>query len=318
MKRLRAAGAFRKIGTAAVPPDAKVPAMISDAARESTRQDYRQRILRVLAHLQGHLDEPLRLDGLAALTGWSPCHFHRIFTGMVGETVADHVRRVRLERAALALRDPDRSVLRIALDAGYQDHSAFARAFRLHFACTPSAWRRRPRPLPALDDVLRHLPTNYGDSSMDVQIRTLDPLHVAFVRHTGPYQECKPAWNVLVAWAAPLGLLGPDAVCLGVGHDDPRATEPARIRYDACLVIPAGLTPAAGIGVQKLPGGEHAVTTVRGPYDQLGGVYAELMGRWLPAQGRRLGRGSPYEIYRNDMRVTPAAELITEIRVPLA
>ncbi len=153
---------------------------------------------------------------------------------------------------------------------------------------------------------------------MDVRIRILDPLRVAFVRHTGPYQECAPAWEALVAWAAPKGLLAGSPVCLGVGHDDPAVTEPSRIRYDACIVIADDLTVDGGIGVQVLPGGEHAVAVLRGPYEQLPGLYAELLGRWLPAQGRKLGRGSPYEIYRNDARTTPPADLITEVRIPLA
>lgn len=315
--------------------------MTPAGSRESTQQEYQQRILCVLTHLQQHLDTPLRLDSLAELAGYSPCHFHRIFTGMVGETVADHVRRLRLERSAHALADPLRSVLRIALDAGYQDHSAFARAFRGRFGCTPSAWRRGPRPLPPLTDVRRHLSedrsgrnpdTGIGDRNgsaaddtalhpgiptMDIEIRELDPLRVAYVRHIGPYQECGPAWTKLIAWAQPRGMLAGDPICLGVGHDDPAVTEPSRIRYDACIVVPDGLAVDGGMGVQVLPGGEHAVTVHRGPYEQLPEVYIDIMGRWLPRMGRRVGRGSPYEIYRNDVRVTAPQDLVTEVRVPL-
>jgi AraC family transcriptional regulator len=297
--------------------------MISAALRARTRQDYQERILRVLVHLERHLDEPLQLAALAGLAGWSPCHFHRIFTGMVGETVADHVRRVRLERAALAMRAQGgrgASVLRIALDAGYQDHSAFARAFRQRFGCTPSAWRRRPRPRRRSDDPRRHPAHDLPESAMDIQIRTLDPLRVAFVRHLGPYQECGGAWRTLIAWAGGRGLLNADAVCLGVGHDDPAVTEPAHIRYDACIVVPDGTLPDGGIGIQILPGGPHAVTLHRGPYELLPAVYQEVIGRWIPGQGRSLARerASPYEIYRNDMRTTPPAELLTEVCVPLA
>jgi AraC family transcriptional regulator len=297
-----------------------LPSMTSTAARERTRQDYQERILRVLVHLEHHLDEPLHLDQLADLAGWSPCHFHRIFTGLVGETVADHVRRVRLERAALAMRTHGTSVLRIALDAGYQDHSAFARAFRQRFGSTPSAWRRRPRQLPPMGDLRRHLAADHPESTMDITIRTLEPLRVAFVRHLGPYQECGGAWQALMAWAGQRGLLTKDAVCLGVGHDDPAVTEPARIRYDACIVVPDATPVAGGIGIQILPGGEHAVALHRGPYELLPAVYQEVIGRWIPSHGRLIARerSSPYEIYRNDARSTLPADLLTEVRVPLA
>jgi AraC family transcriptional regulator len=72
--------------------------------RKATLQDYKRRILRVLVHIQGHLDDALELEQLAAQACFSPCHFHRVFTGMVGESIKGHVRRLRLERAANRLK----------------------------------------------------------------------------------------------------------------------------------------------------------------------------------------------------------------------
>ena len=68
--------------------------------RTATLDDYKQRLLRVLVHIQEHLDESLSLDELAGLACFSPFHFHRIFTGMLGESVKEYVRRLRIERAA--------------------------------------------------------------------------------------------------------------------------------------------------------------------------------------------------------------------------
>jgi AraC family transcriptional regulator len=73
----------------------------------------------VLVHIQQHLDEPLRLDELAAIACFSSFHFHRIFRGMVGESVKEYIRRLRLERAASQLRVGKEPVTQIALDAGY-------------------------------------------------------------------------------------------------------------------------------------------------------------------------------------------------------
>ena len=95
-----------------------------------TQRDYAERILKVLVHIQNHLDDPLDLDRLAALAFFSPFHFHRVFRGMVGEPVREHVRRLRLERAAHQLKIGDQSVTQIAFDAGYDTHEAFTRAFK--------------------------------------------------------------------------------------------------------------------------------------------------------------------------------------------
>jgi AraC family transcriptional regulator len=72
--------------------------------RAETEQSYKERILRVLIHIQNHLDEVLPLEDLAGLVHFSPFHFHRIFRGVVGESVKEHIRRLRLERAAHRLK----------------------------------------------------------------------------------------------------------------------------------------------------------------------------------------------------------------------
>ena len=71
--------------------------------RQATERDYRRRILKVMDHLRAHLDEALSFERLAEIACFSPFHFHRIYRGMVGETVADTVRRLRLLRAATAV-----------------------------------------------------------------------------------------------------------------------------------------------------------------------------------------------------------------------
>ena len=62
--------------------------------KKSTTTLYKERILRVLVHIQKNLDAELSLDNLAKIAHFSPYHFHRIFTGMVGESLKEHVRRL--------------------------------------------------------------------------------------------------------------------------------------------------------------------------------------------------------------------------------
>src|SRR5688500_16075064 len=101
-----------------------------------TVQVHRERILRVLRHLQEHLDRALSIDELANVASFSEFHFHRIFREIVGEPVAAHVRRLRLERAALELFFTDRPTKQIAGDVGYGSPEAFTRAFAAQFAAT--------------------------------------------------------------------------------------------------------------------------------------------------------------------------------------
>jgi AraC family transcriptional regulator len=65
-----------------------------------SRGEYTARINRVLDHVHENLDGDLSLRALARVARFSPHHFHRIFSALVGETCHQFVRRVRLERAA--------------------------------------------------------------------------------------------------------------------------------------------------------------------------------------------------------------------------
>jgi AraC family transcriptional regulator len=57
----------------------------------------------IAAHIRANLGEPIMLGELAALAGFSPYHFHRVFRAVFGEPLGAYVRRERLQRAAAAL-----------------------------------------------------------------------------------------------------------------------------------------------------------------------------------------------------------------------
>jgi AraC family transcriptional regulator len=296
--------------------------------RRVTLQDYKRRMLRVLVHIQQHLDDALALDDLAGVACFSPYHFHRIFKGMVGETVQEHIRRLRLERAAGQLKLSARPVIHIALDAGYESHEAFTRSFHALFGRSPSAFRsaRRKLPLPAAPSDVhyalgkparRFKTTQPGRRPMDVSIKPLAPLRVAFMRHVGPYSTVGETWDRFLPVLGKDGRLDGECMILGICHDDPEVTPSEKIRYDACVSVDGSFMPDGDIGVQVIPGGDYAMTTHFGPYEKVGETYARLFGQWLPRSGREL-RGTPcFEVYLNDPHSTEPEDLLTDIYVPL-
>ncbi len=292
--------------------------------RDSTEKLYAERLLRVLVFIQQHLDEELPLEALARVAHFSPYHFHRIFRGMVGESLKEHIRRLRLERAAQRLKHTDRSVLEIALEAGFQTHEAFTRAFRTLLGCSPSQFRSDSNAALAAHGIhyqgdveTTAVSLISGDGEMDVKIEHLDPLRVAFVRHIGPYHEVGKAWETLCTQLGKEGLLGPDSRFVGVCYDDPEVTAPEKIHYDACVTVDENFEPQGEVGVQTLPGGTFAVLTHIGPYDRLNQTYAELFGRWLPSSGRELRSEPSLEFYMNDPESTEPEDLLTDIYAPL-
>ena len=80
-----------------------------------------------------------RLDELAALTGYSPAHFQRVFARATGLSPAAYARALREERARAAL-TREGSVTGAIYDAGYESSSRFYDDAKGKLGMTPSAW----------------------------------------------------------------------------------------------------------------------------------------------------------------------------------
>ncbi len=296
--------------------------------KTTTREDYAKRILRVLVQIQTHLDHALDLEELASLAHFSPFHFHRVFRGMVGEPVMEHVRRLRIERAAYHLKSTGRSITQIAFDAGYETHEAFTRAFRAMFDESPSRFRSLHRRIPVqpAPSGVHYMPDGTVEAFeplqsevevMNVRIEERPRQRVTFMRHVGPYDQVGATWQKFMSWAASRGLFGAMGKPLAVIHDDPEITPTDKLRYDVCIAVDHGFQPEEGVGVQEIAGGQYAVARHRGQYQRLGETYAALMGQWLPANNREPEHGPCVEAYLNNPQQTAPEDLVTEIYVLL-
>lgn len=278
--------------------------------RQTTERDYRRRILKVMDHLRTHLDEALSFERLAEIACFSPFHFHRIYRGMTGETVADTVRRLRLLRAATALGTGDRPIIDIAIEAGFDSGRGFTRAFRTLAGMTPSDYRRQHRKIDR--DIRRGVP-------MDVEIRDLPARRVVAMRKLGPYTEVPRVWDALLLWMRQRELTSRVESCIGVPYDDPEQVPSGQIRYDACFGLAPGPDPDLGDELHWLDiaGGPYAVYRHVGPYSQIGEAFGRLYGLWLPQSGVALRAAPPLEFYINNPETTSADRLVTELALPI-
>lgn len=99
----------------------------------------------VLTYIENRMTEPISLRALSEMTGYSPDHLRHVFMQHTGESLARYIRKRRLSHAAFALMHTGRSIVDIALSAGFASHDAFTRAFRTAFGLSPSAFRTSGR-----------------------------------------------------------------------------------------------------------------------------------------------------------------------------
>lgn len=277
--------------------------------RPSTLDDYERRILKAQQALADRLDDDVTPAELAAAAHFSVHHFHRIFRARLGETVMQHVRRLRLERAARRIKTSSTGLLEIAIEAGYDSHEAFTRAFADRFCITPSEYREQPSARLAAWELVRD-----DQARARVFVDTRPALRMAYRRHRGGYAGIEPFWASLMQWGAERGLHDFYGVC----PDDPEVTPEPLLRFDACVIVPADFEPDDSVAIGEIPGGTYAVGIHVGPFSRLAETYLDVIGRWFPTSGYELAPAAVVEHYLDDPRKVPERELRTEVCVRIA
>lgn len=104
-------------------------------------------VQRMQDYIAAHLSEKITLCDLSGVAVYSPFYCARIFKELAGLAPADYIRRLRLSRSALRLRDETCKVIDLAYDTGYDSVDGYQRAFRSAFGCNPYEYAKRPVPL---------------------------------------------------------------------------------------------------------------------------------------------------------------------------
>ena len=299
-----------------------------------------EKLLPLLARLAESDGEFKSLADLAAEDGRSPFHLQRIFSAAVGESPLQFSRRVRLQRAAASLLVTNKSVLEVALDAGFESHEGFSRAFRKRFDISPRKFREQRSVFQQLVRQYRsHLETanraapcvglyrisvaeksrdtTPGGSGMSYTVtkKTLAEAPFLFTR-----REVKQE-----AIAEALGAMFPLVFQYATAQGIPFAGPPTA-RYPSfgpgLITIEAGMPVAGpgegegGIELGSLVGGDVVTTIHKGPYDDLN-LGHEAIQEWLKENNEEAS-GAPWEAYLTDPGEVPdPADWLTEITWPL-
>ncbi|EJR54104.1 hypothetical protein IIM_02160 [Bacillus cereus VD107] len=290
---------------------------------KQSRNEYLQRIYKVQDYIESNINDSLSIEVLADVAGFSKFHFHRIFKGMMDESLSRYVNRLKLERAThLLTYRMDMTVTDIAYHFGFTDSAVFSRTFKNHYGVSPSYYRN-------------HNSKNCKDGNEgyqyneckkvrgNVEIETADNVNVAYIRHVGTYKDLTIDFPKMIEKLFHYATeqnhhVFEDTKVLTIYHDHHEFTEDYHLRTSLCITIPDEVVEGnSEIGVMTIPSGKYAVGHFEILQDEYKGAWDFLYGEWLPNSGYKPRDSYPFEVYKNDPRKHLENKHIVDIYVPI-
>lgn len=275
--------------------------------------NYYQRFNKVTEFIGQHIDEEISLESLSDIFCISKFHFHRLFTAFTGLSLQQYIRWLRLKRAAHQLIIyKDQSIIDIAINAGFESHEAFSRAFKKACGFSPSQfrdnnnwsyWEQSPYCLP-----------EESKKNMNVEIRNINKIRLAAIEHRGDPSLVAHSVNKIIDWAKaqPISLKPKPGEAFAFAYDDPKTTPASEFRLDLAIKIPENFKLTGDIVEKNLPAGRYAVVMHKGSRDQIADTVYSLYRDWLPNSGEELGNLPCIFCYYNFDYEVAETELLTE------
>ena len=106
-----------------------------------------QAVRRMQDYIRDHINEDISIDTIAKEISYSASYARKIFIKHLGMTPAVYVRRLKLSKSALKLRDENCQILDVAMEMGFGSVDGYQRAFRREFGCNPKEYSCSPIPI---------------------------------------------------------------------------------------------------------------------------------------------------------------------------
>lgn len=224
-----------------------------------------------VTYIYENISKSFTLDELALAVGLSVTSLKRLFQEAVGQSPGAFIRKLRMEFSFCQLHYQQQSVLEVALSVGYEDASAFARAFKNIYGYAPTASRKKHNIMNELDCITVNDPDFIDITAIEIQC----------VTETGLYFDAAPkAWDKLKS-ALNNTILSDDffGLYVGIGHDNPHDGEvPSdKVRFTAGV---AQLKGNLNIDTMTINTGRYARFRYKGTLNNLGLAYHYIYGKW--------------------------------------
>lgn len=301
----------------------------------TTEKEYIARINEALVYIDQHLNEDLSLSVVAAVACFSPYHFHRIFRAYTNETLLQYITRKRVETAAsVLLKNKSITIGELAHQLGFSSNSSFTKTFKKTYGISPLEFqtsspdkyskigqmeRKNGQKLPVFEQYVCNIENhkNWITMNAKMNVKELPAYNLAYVSHTGAFDQIGHAYGQLMNWAGPKGLLyTPNVKTVTVYHDDPSVTEISKVRQSASIVLNEPVATEGIIGQLTTEAGRYVTGNFEITAQEFEMAWQSVF-VWINENGFRTDEKDYFEIYHNDFNTHPEKKFIVEICVPI-
>lgn len=299
-----------------------------------TSEEHIKRIRKVLNHIDQNLQDDLSLEKLAEIGAYSAFHFHRIFRGIIGETLQEYINRKRLEKSAMMLsHQKQKSIEDIFSEFGFKSNSAFSKTFKKYFGVSPSVFRKNtPEKFSKISPMNSNIGQkevvfqqylyninqikNFMETNAKIEVKELPEMHLASVLSIG-VQNIDNAYNKLISWGISKNLFPRENVkMISVYHDSFKVTASNKVRIHACMLLDEPIKTDGEVFPETLPKGRHIVGSYFIGIHEFEKAWQSLF-LWMNENGYQYKRTFPFEIYHNNFKEHPEKKCRVDFCIPI-
>ena len=293
------------------------------------------RINKAILFIEENIQSKLLLEAIAKEAHFSPFHFHRLFSVVMGETVHSFISRRRIEKAAsLLLHKKSIPVTEISEKVGFSSLSTFSRAFKKFYGLSPQEFKESSTEKFSkicktkskngqikvsfeqyISSIQKSL--NWMQMNAKTKVTSLDPIELAYISHVGKIDLIGNVLNELVRWATPKGLMNQENLrMVTIYHDSPKITDPNHLRMSACMILNSPTTVEGRVGLRTFEPGKCIVSRLEiAPYEFQQAWESSFV--WMNDHGYKKGDKDPFEIYYNNPQDHPEGKCIVDLCIPI-
>ena len=293
------------------------------------------RINKAIHYIEKNIHTKLLLESIAREAHFSPYHFHRLFSVVIGETVYNFITRKRIEKAAASfLYKKDLPITEVSEKVGFLNLSSFSRAFKKFYGMSPQEFKelspekfskicktesKNGQLKVSFEQYICNINNslNWIKMNAKTEVKILDQLDVAYISHVGKMDLIGNAFDQLIRWAAPKGLMGQENLrMVTIYHDSPKITDPNHLRMSACIVLNAKTSVEGEVSLRSIESGKCIVSRFEiAPHEFQQAWESSFV--WMTENGYRKADKDPFEIYYNNYLEHPEKKFIVDLCIPV-